>query len=320
LTDKTPIIMWFRRDLRLADHPALTHAAQSGRPVIPVFVLDEVTERQGAAARFRLALSVKSLKAQLERIGSQLILRRGNASDVLRAVVKESEAGAVYWSRLYDPKSKARDTGVKTDLKNAGVEAQSFPGHVLFEPWTVETKTGGYYRVYSPMWKSVRDRELAACLPRVDKLNAPASWPTSDNLEDWKMGADMNRGAGVLEPHCCVGEERAVERLHTFIETRVHAYKRSRDLPSVKGTSGLSENLTYGEISPLTCWHAGWAALQSGKSEAEVITRPRSPAVTGNRIGMHSRGIRTRHILMSSHGSKAGQEFSLSMPLCVKCM
>jgi len=70
-----------------------------------------------------------------------------------------------------------------------------------------------------------------------------------------------------------VGEERAVERLHTFIETRVHAYKRSRDLPSVKGTSGLSENLTYGEISPLTCWHAGWAALQSGKSEAEVFLK-----------------------------------------------
>jgi len=71
---------------------------------------------------------VKSLKAQLERIGSQLILRRGDASNVLRSVVKEIGAGAVYWSRLYDPKSKTRDTGVKTDLKDAGIEAQSFPG------------------------------------------------------------------------------------------------------------------------------------------------------------------------------------------------
>ena len=273
MSDQTPIILWFRRDLRLADHPALTQATQSGRPVIPLFILDEVTQAQGAAARFRLSLSVASLQAQLRAVGSELILRRGAALQVLKDVTAQTGATSVYWSRLYDPASKVRDTGVKEGLKAANVDAQSFTGHVLFEPWTVETKTGGFYRVYTPMWKNVRERMLAASLPRPAKYTMPQAWPVSDNLDDWAMDADMNRGAAVMRPHCCVGEDAALDRLHSFIDTRVHAYKRTRDLPSVKGTSGLSENLTYGEISPLTCWHAGWAALHHGKSEAEVFLK-----------------------------------------------
>ena len=295
MADKTPIIMWFRRDLRLADHPALTQAAESGRPVIPIFILDEVTERQGAAARFRLGLSVASLQQQLERIGSRLILRRGKACDVLRDLVAETGAGSVFWSRLYDPKSKERDTGVKADLKDAGIDAQSFEGHVLFEPWTVQTKTGGYYRVYSPMWKNVRDKELPASLPRPAKLHTPDQWPDSDTLEAWQMDADMRRGADILAQHCCVGEDNAISRLHTFIDTRVHAYNRTRDIPSVKGTSGLSENLTYGEISPLTCWHAGWAALHAGKSEAEVFLKELVWREFAYHLAHHSPEITTRN-------------------------
>ena len=295
MSDIRPIIMWFRRDLRLADHAALTQAAESGRPVIPLFILDEVTQAQGAAARFRLGLSVASLQSQLASVSSKLILRRGSAKDVLRDVVAQTGAGAVYWSRLYDPQSKARDTDVKADLKIAGIDAQSFAGHVLFEPWTVETKTGGYYRVYSPMWKNVRDWELPVCLPRPATLTAPDDWPQSDALDNWQMGADMDRGAGILAQHCVVGEDKALTRLHAFIEDRVHAYKRTRDLPSIKGTSGLSENLTYGEISPLTCWHAGWAALHAGKSEAEVFLKELVWREFAYHLAHHSPEITTRN-------------------------
>jgi len=269
MSDTSPIIMWFRRDLRLADHPALAAAAQSGRPVIPVFILDEVTAQQGAAARFRLGLSVASLRKQLRAMGSNLILRRGVAQSVMADLVAETGAGAVFWSRLYDPASKNRDTGVKAALKEAGMTAKSFPGHVLFEPWTVETKTGGYYRVYTPMWKAVRDRVLESCLPQPATLPAPNGWPVSDDLDAWNMAADMRRGADVVLPHCTVGEEAARARLDAFIATKVQTYKSNRDFPSIQATSGLSENLTYGEISPLACWHAGWAALHQGAQEAE---------------------------------------------------
>ena len=273
MSDKSAILMWFRRDLRLGDHAALTAACETGRPVIPVFIHDELTDAMGAAPRFRLGKSVESLARDLVDKGSKLILRRGKALDVLQKLISETGAGAVYWSRLYDPAAKARDTDVKTSLKDQGVEAESFAGHVLFEPWTVETKTGGFYKVYTPMWKTVRGRDVPDAIPTPGKIATPDQWPASDALEDWQMGAGMNRGADILVDYCTVGETAASHRLGAFIANHVADYQKNRDLPAVKGTSGLSENLTYGEISPRKCWHAGWRALHDGKPDAEVFLK-----------------------------------------------
>jgi len=273
VTDLRPIILWFRRDLRLGDHLALTAACDTGRPIIPLFIDDEVASEQGAAARMRLGLSVGALADDLAAAGSRLTLRRGKALEVLRAVMDETGADAVYWSRQYDVAAKARDTDVKAALKSDGVDAQSFAGHLLFEPWTVETKTGGFYKVFTPMWKNVRSRDLADPVKAPDRIAAPSTWPETDNLDDWHMGAAMQRGADIVTAHCTVGETAARDRLDTFIDERVADYNTKRDIPGVQGTSGLSENLTYGEISPLVCWHAGWRALHEGKSDAEVFLK-----------------------------------------------
>ncbi len=273
MAELAPVILWFRRDLRLADHAALTAAVESGRVVVPLFIYDPLTEEMGAAAKFRLSLSIEQLSKDLEVLGSRLILRRGAALQVLRDVLRETGASQVFWSRLYDPASKARDIEVKAALKADGVDVQSRAGHLLFEPWTVQTKTGGFYRVFTPMWKNVRTSSLPACLPAPDALPAVKVWPASDDLDSWQMAAAMDRGAAVLRPHCHVGEAAAGERLAAFIETKVQNYTENRDLPRVDGTSRLSENLTYGEISPLTCWHAGWRALHDGKADAEVFLK-----------------------------------------------
>ena len=119
----SPILMWFRRDLRLGDHEALTAAVKTGRPVIPVFIYDELTEAMGAAPKMRLGLSVESLGKALAEKGARLILRRGKALDVLRDLIRETGAGAVYWSRLYDPEARARDTDLKAALKEDGITA-----------------------------------------------------------------------------------------------------------------------------------------------------------------------------------------------------
>lgn len=272
-SDNAPILLWFRRDLRLGDHPALVAACDSGRPIIPVFIHDEVVETHGAAPKWRLGLGVAKFAETLSQKGSKLILRRGKALDVLRDLIRETGAGTVYWSRLYDPASKARDTGVKAALKEDGIEAKSFDGHLLFEPWTVETKTGDFYKVYTPMWKSVKDRDVPGDLAAPSRIATPESWPKSDKLEDWRMDAAMERGAKIVLPYTNVGEAAASARLGNFIAHWVGGYARNRDLPSVKGTSGLSENLTYGEISPRRCWHAGMRALHEGKGDAEVFLK-----------------------------------------------
>lgn len=264
-----PIILWLRRDLRLADHPALAAAAATGRPVVALFIHDEAVATLGAAPRWRLGLALADFAEALARIGSRLTLRRGPALDVLGDLVAETGAGSVYWTRAYDPFSTARDTAVKAALGQAGLEARSFAGALLFEPWQVATGQGGPYRVYTPFWNAVRGRAVAAPLATPAGLVPPDRWPHSDALADWAMGAGMHRGAAVLARHAKVGEAAAAARLHQFVAQRIDSYKERRDFPADAATSGLSENLTYGEISPRTVWHAGWRALHEGARGAE---------------------------------------------------
>ena len=272
MTD-TPLILWFRRDLRLTDHPMLARAVQSGRPLIPVFILDPETEGLGAAPKWRLGLGIAAFAKALEALGARLILRRGAALDVLQALVAETGATGVWWSRLYDPASVARDTGVKASLKAAGHEARSFEGHLLFEPWTVQTGQGGFYRVYTPFWRAVRGADLSAPAAAPTRLCAPQDWPASDSLQAWDMGRAMQRGAAIVAPHLHVGEAAALARLDRFVTRPIARYADERDLPAVDATSGLSENLAYGEIGPRTIWHAGWRALHEGKPGAETFLK-----------------------------------------------
>ncbi len=260
----TPTILWLRRDLRLSDHPAFCAAVARGGAVIPVFIRDDLVQTQGAAPKWRLGLSLADLQARLKDKGSGLVLRTGEALEVLRALVRDTGAGAVYWSRAYDPDSIARDKHVKAALTEDGVNVQSHLGHLMFEPWTVETKTGGFYKVYTPMWKAVRDREVPEPLTTPGNIPAPETWPESETLEDWTLGADMDRGADVCLPHQLVGEEAAQGRLGHFVAHVIGDYNDKRDLPAVDGTSGLSASLALGEISPRQCWHAGQRALRDG--------------------------------------------------------
>ena len=268
-----PILYWMRRDLRLTDNPTLDWAAASGRPVIPVFLLDEVVEGWGAAPKWRLGLGLDALAERLEGIGSRLVLRRGEALPALRALVEETGADTVVWNRLYVADERARDTGVKEALRGDGLTAKSFNGHVLFEPWTVETKTGGFYKVYTPYWRSVRGRGVDAPLRAPSELSAPKDWPAGDRLEDWRLGRAMRRGADVVAQHVHVGEAAAQGRLGAFMGHKVEDYAEARDMLAVDGTSGLSENLTYGEISARTCWHAGRRAMEKGKAGAETFLK-----------------------------------------------
>ncbi|OAN98016.1 cryptochrome/photolyase family protein [Sulfitobacter geojensis] len=274
MTDKTPILMWFRRDLRLSDHAALTAACESGRPVIPVFIHDPLVAELGAAPKWRLGLGIGALADSLNGRESRLILRRGeDALTVLQELVTQTGARSVYWTRLYDPASMSRDKKIKETLKDQGVEARSFGGHLMFEPWSVETKTGGYYKVYTPFWNSVKTTGVDTPRPAPKAIPAPQDWPESDKLDDWNMGAAMNRGADVVRPFVQLGEQAAQDRLASFIADIVAGYKDTRDLPGVDGTSNLSENLALGEISPHQCWQAGERALEEGKQGAETFLK-----------------------------------------------
>ena len=272
MTD-TPLILWFRRDLRLSDQPMLAAAVASGRPLLPLFILDPETDAIGAAPKFRLGLAWEAFATALRKVGLEPVFRRGPALEVLRAVLADSGADAVWWSRLYDPAAVARDTAVKAALKGAGVEAVSFAGHLLNEPWEVQTGTGGYYRVFTPYWRSVRGRDIAAPAPTVRAARGIDRSIASERPQDWQLGAAMNRGAAIVARYQAVGEAAALARLDAFLAGPVDAYGTMRDRPAEAGTSRLSENLTYGEIGVRTIWHAGMRAVQEGRAGADGFLR-----------------------------------------------
>jgi deoxyribodipyrimidine photo-lyase len=267
-----PVIYWTRRDFRLGDNPALAAACASGASVMPVFICDEVVEGLGAAPKWRLGLGVEAFAATLAKAGSRLICRRGPALATLEALVAETGAQAVHWNRLYDPDSRMRDEAVKAALKARGIAAVSHAGHLVHEPWTVQTGTGGFYKVYTPFWKAVRDRDVTAPLAP-PLLTAPAVWPRSERVGDWRLGAAMNRGAAVVARHAHVGEAAALARLDHFMAGPIADYADARDRLDAEGTSGLSENLTHGEISARICWHAGVRAMQAGQPGAETFLK-----------------------------------------------
>jgi deoxyribodipyrimidine photo-lyase len=264
-----PLILWFRRDLRLGDQPMLSAAVATGRPLVPVFVLDPETEAIGAAAKWRLGLGIAAFAEALEKIGLRLILRRGPALAVLHGLMAETGAGGVWWSRLYDPDAVARDTAVKAALKGAGSDAKSFAGHLLHEPWEVQTGDGGPYRVYSPYWKAMRVQPVATPEKALRKARGPERWPESDRIGDWQLGRAMNRGAAIVLRHQAVGEAAARERLAGFLAGPIARYKDDRDVPGRPATSRLSENLTYGEIGIREVWHGGMRAWEEGQPGAE---------------------------------------------------
>ena len=260
-----PLILWFRRDLRLDDNPMLAAAAETGRPLIPVFIADDSVTGLGAAPRWRLGEGLRVFGKTLGDKGAPLILRKGAALQALRDLVSETGAGGVWWGRLYDAPARARDTEVKQALRSDGIEARSFAGHTLIEPWQVETGEGGHYKVYSPFWRALSARGVDEPCKAPGKLSVPDTWPASDDLDDWQLGAAMNRGAGIVARHARIGAAAAKRRLDAFLDGPVDDYRKARDLPAGETTSRLSENLACGEIGPRRIWWRTQRILEQDK-------------------------------------------------------
>ena len=186
---QNPIIVWFRRDLRLADNPALYGAYQSGKPIILLYILEEgIGRKLGAARALWLHHSLASLSETIEKIGGQLILKRGQSKSILDEIIRETGADEIHWNRRYEGKARQVDAEIKADLKSHGVKVSSHNANLLSEPWEVETKTGGYYKVFTPYWRAVnRQIEIANPLPAPENLDGYLGALKSDDLDDWAL-------------------------------------------------------------------------------------------------------------------------------------
>ncbi len=252
-----PVILWYRQDLRLSDHPALTTAIKTGRPVLPLYILDEESPGQwkpGGASRWWLHHSLQALHSSLEKKGTGLLLRSGNPVDILKALLKETGASGIFATALWEPWARRRDAALK---KIIGDDFKLFPGATLFGPDDIRTGAGTPYKVFTPFWRACRESgHPEKALPAPDHLPAPKSRPHSDVLADWALLPRNPDWSGGIRDRWQAGERAAQARLEAFLDDRVADYAEGRDRPSAAGTSSLSPHLHFGEISPRQIWQA----------------------------------------------------------------
>ena len=252
------VIVWFRRDLRLADNPALAAAlADDPDAIIPVFIHapDEIgDEAPGGAQRVWLHWSLSALSQELERLGSRLIIRPGPTRQALATMIEETGATVVYWNRLYDPRTIERDKRIKAHLSDCGIRTSSFNAALLHEPWTVATQQNAPYKVFTPFWNAVRDQPMATPLAAPESLPVVTSQIHSVTLDDLQLLPRIPWDRGIRATWT-PGEDGAHQRLEHFVQHALDTYGNDRDRPAVAGTSYLSPHLHWGEIGPRQIVH-----------------------------------------------------------------
>lgn len=265
---RDPAIIWFRRDLRLIDNPALHAAVQAaGERVICLYIREtDASLRQiGGASKWWLDKSLHALAADIEALGGQLILRTGDAGEILNQVAEQTGAKSMFWNRRYDRAGREIDAAIKSELSRQNVRIESFNGSVLTEPWTQKTGSGGYYKVYSPYWRAVQaNYRCPPSLPAPKTLThfeleseTRDDWALQPQCPDWSVGFDP-----VWKP----GEASARRRLEQFLSGPVNSYGEDRNRPDIEtGTSGLSPHLAFGEISPAQIWRATQSRIHAGE-------------------------------------------------------
>ena len=255
-------LVWFRRDLRLADHPALHRAAGDHDRIIPLYIHapgEEAPWEPGAAARWWLHHSLAALDAALQRRGSRLIVRAGDSLTVLRELMRETGAAAVYWSRLYEPAIIARDTAIKAALRGDGAIAESHQAALLIEPWTLRKADETPYQVFTPFWKACLQKLPPAAPLPVPRFGGPECWPESTPLAVLNLLPRIRWDEG-LAAAWQPGEDGALAQLDRFCAAALTGYAQWRDWPGRDGVSRLSPHLHFGELSPRQIWAAATEA------------------------------------------------------------
>jgi deoxyribodipyrimidine photo-lyase len=234
---RDPVVFWFRRDLRLADHPALVEAAAAG-PVVPVFVLDPVLQRPSGANR--LAFLAGSLGALDQSLGGRLVVRSGRPEDVLLAVAQEAGAGAVFATDDFGPYGRQRDQRVGSVLSAAGIAVHFRHSAYAVAPGTVRTGDGRGYRVFSPFRRAWEATGWPQPIPAVT-----GPW------WDGELASEGPPSSPAVDAQLPVpGEEAGWERAEAFLAGPVEAYHDQRNQPGIDGTSRLSPYLKWGALHP----------------------------------------------------------------------
>ncbi|MCB1120430.1 MAG: DNA photolyase family protein [Verrucomicrobiae bacterium] len=266
--EEKPAIVWFRQDLRMQDNAALKAALESGRPVIPLYIMDDEGEGDwpmGGASRWWLHHALKDLGEHIREAGGRLVIRVGNSLEQLRSILRECEAQAVYWNRRYEPAIIERDKAIKQELTEGGLEVKSFNSSLLHEPHAVTKKDGTPYKVFTPYWKYCLT--LKKDEPQIVNPRSGAFWSEkleSESLDSLGLLPSIPWDEAFYD-HWEPTVKGADKALKDFVRSKLGTYKNQRNFPGIEGTSRLSPYLHFGQIGPRQIWKAVKDAEEKGE-------------------------------------------------------
>ncbi|SDL94640.1 cryptochrome/photolyase family protein [Maricaulis salignorans] len=261
-------LVWFRRDLRLADNPALHAAIETGRPLILVFIDQRdraLGTAPGEAADWWLHGSLASLARDITAAGGRLSLLRGDPAELIPGLAREHGIAEVFWNRSGEPGIDVRDRTIAATLQGSGTKPHAFAGTTLINPDALLTGSGTPYKVFGAFWRAaLRDLAPRPSLPVPQRLPMAATLPAGAALEDWRLRPANPDWAQGFHDRWQPGEAGAAQRLERFLDDALDDYADGRDRPDKPGTSMLSPHLGFGEISPRQVWHSVQARLAAG--------------------------------------------------------
>ena len=245
-------IMWFRRDLRLADNPAFLEAVQSGK-VLPIYIVDPDvpnTQKAGEASQVWLHHSLRKLAAKLN---NRLNFYAGDSSEVIAALIHRHSVCAVYCNACPEPWQKKRDRQVGKLLQASDIELVVFNSNYLWDKDVVLKDNGTFYKVYSAFKRKSYTKAIRSPVTAPQRKRLVVDHENTASLESLRL---LPRSNWYKEPLSLwkIGEEAAHQQLQKFIESNLSQYQKGRDQPSLDSTSKLSCHLHFGEISPAQVW------------------------------------------------------------------
>lgn len=262
-------LVLFRDDLRVHDHQAL-HAAvnaaqETGGRVYVAYVLDEESEGVrplGGAVKWWLHHSLTAHRKNLRELNIELLILRGATLETVPALAENIGATRLHFSRRYALPERTVDAALKDWAGQKGIEAHSYTGFLLHEPWAVKPASSDYYKVFTPFWKAIsaqdfREPYLAPQPMDAENLAASAQPQTAEipgltSIDALDLLPTRPNWATGFEERWVPGEESALATCKNFVQGTVENYDEARDYPAERATSNLSPHLRFGEISPYT--------------------------------------------------------------------
>ncbi|BBN02726.1 deoxyribodipyrimidine photo-lyase [Marchantia polymorpha subsp. ruderalis] len=276
-------IVWFRRDLRVEDNPALVAAARAGI-VIPVFIWSPEEDGQfhpGRVSRWWLKQSLIHLDASLKSLGSPLIMRKSpDTLTVLLDIVQQVGATQVFYNHLYDPVSLVRDHRVKQGLSIHNIPVHTFNGDLLYEPWEVYDDEGQAFTTFDDFWDKCMNMPFEPEAPLLSPrrlVGLPPGRISAGRIDDLGLENEYERSSNALLGRAWApGWSSANKALEVFMKGPLHDYATHRIKADNANTSQLSPHLHFGEVSVRKIFHEArtkqilWARENSYVGEQSV--------------------------------------------------